>query len=87
MSSATGNQRRASILEILGAWLHLWTPPRDVAIPPVPWRKLALGFGVAASLLGIALAVMIPRIDEGKESVPPRRAPSRRAAPPPTARA
>jgi hypothetical protein len=53
--------------EILGAWLHLWTPPRDVTIPPVPWRKLALGFGVGALLLGIALAIMIPRINEGKE--------------------
>ena len=45
MSSATGNQRRASIPEVIGAWLHLWTPPRDVVIPPVPWRKLALGAG------------------------------------------
>ena len=68
MSSATGNQRRASIPEVVGAWLHLWTPPRDVAIPPVPWRKLAIGFGVGAVVLGVALAVMIPRINEGKET-------------------
>lgn len=66
MSSATGNQRRASIPEVLGAWLHLWTPPRDVVIPPVPWRKLALGAGVGALVLGVALAVMIPRINDGK---------------------
>jgi hypothetical protein len=68
MSSATGNQRRASIPEVVGAWLHLWTPPRDVLIPPVPWRKLAIGFGVGALVLGVALAVMIPRINEGKET-------------------
>jgi hypothetical protein len=67
MSSATGNQRRASIPEIVGAWLHVWTPPRDVAVPPVPWRKLAVGFGVGALVLGVALAVMIPRINEGKD--------------------
>ena len=62
--------------EIVGAWLHLWTPPRDVTIPPVPWRKLALGFGIFALLLGSALAVMIPRINEGKET----RAAEQRAA-------
>jgi hypothetical protein len=67
MSSATGNQRRASIPEVVGAWLHLWTPPRDVVIPPVPWRKLALGAGIGALVLGVALAVMIPRINDGKE--------------------
>jgi len=34
---ATGGEmpRRASIFEIVGAWLRLWTPPRDVEIPPV----------------------------------------------------
>jgi hypothetical protein len=68
MSSATGNQRRASIPEVVGAWLHLWTPPRDVVIPPVPWRKLAIGFGAGALVLGVALAVMIPRINDGKET-------------------
>ena len=76
MSSATGNQRRASIPEVIGAWLHLWTPPRDVVIPPVPWRKLALGAGIAALVLGVALAVMIPRINDGKE----RRAAQERVA-------
>ena len=68
MPGATRNQRKASVPEILGAWLHIWTAPRDVTIPPVPWRKLGIGFGIAAVLLGIALAVMIPRINEGKET-------------------
>jgi hypothetical protein len=67
VQSATGNQRRASIFEIVGAWLHVWTPPRDVEIPPVPWRKVAIWAGVGVVVLGAALAVMIPRINEGKE--------------------
>ena len=61
-------QRRASILEIIGAWLHIWTPPRDAEIPPVPWRKLAIGAGIGAVVLGVFLAVMVPRINDGKES-------------------
>src|SRR5262249_292513 len=44
------------------------TPPRDVEIPPVPWRKLAIWGGVAVLVVGAALAVMVPRIDSGKNS-------------------
>jgi hypothetical protein len=58
--------RRASVFEILGAWLHIWVPPRDVEVPPVPWRKLAVGTGIAVVVLGIALALLVPRIDHGK---------------------
>ena len=47
-------------------WLHVWTAPRDVEVPPVPWRKVAVLTGVGALLVGIALAVMIPRINAGK---------------------
>lgn len=60
--------RRASIFEIVGAWLRLWTPPRDVEIPPVPWKKIALWTGVAIVVVGAALAVMVPRIDSGKNT-------------------
>jgi hypothetical protein len=66
MDGTAGNQRRASVLEILGAWLHIWTAPRDVEVPPIPWRKVAVLTGVGALVVGIALAVMIPRINEGK---------------------
>ena len=67
--TATGGdtQRRASRFEVLGAWLRLWTPPRDVEIPPVPWRKLAIGGALAAAVCGGALALIIPAIDQGKE--------------------
>ena len=61
-------QRRASIPEIIGAWLHIWTPPRDAYVPPIPWRKLAIGAGIGAVVLGAVLAVMVPRINEGKDS-------------------
>jgi hypothetical protein len=66
MEGTAGNQRRASALEIVGVWLHVWTAPRDVEVPPIPWRKLAIWAGVGAVVLGIALAIMIPRINEGK---------------------
>ena len=58
VAETTGNQRRASILEIVGVWLHVWTAPRDVVIPPVPWRKLLLwgGAGMAISLGMVGLA-------------------------------
>lgn len=67
MDGSAGNQRRATVFEIVGAWLHVWTAPRDVEIPPIPWRKLALWAGAGAVVLGVALAIMIPRINEGKE--------------------
>jgi hypothetical protein len=57
---------KASRLEILGAWLGLWTPPRDVVVPPVPWRKV--GAGVAAlAVLGVVAALTIaPAVDDAK---------------------
>lgn len=59
-------EQKANPFEILGAWLHIWTPPRDVRIPPVPWRKIAIGTGIGAVIVGIALAIMVPRIDSSK---------------------
>jgi hypothetical protein len=58
---------KANPFEIIGAWLHVWTPPRGVEIPPVPWRKLAIGTGIGALIVGIALAILVPRIDETKD--------------------
>ena len=53
--------------ETVGAWLHLWTPPREVEVPPVPKRKLAIGALIAAVVLGAAAAVAVPAIDSGKK--------------------
>ena len=61
-------EKKASPFEIIGAWLHIWTPPRGVEIPPVPWHKLAIGTGIGALIVGIALAIMVPRIDANKLS-------------------
>jgi hypothetical protein len=67
---ATGGEtpRHASVPEIVGAWLRVWTPPRDVDIPPVPWRKLAYWTVAGLVVLAAALAVLVPRIDSGKHS-------------------
>jgi hypothetical protein len=58
---------KASKLETLGAWLGLWTPPRDVVVPPVPWGKVAL----AAAGLAVAIAAFAvfaaPAIDDAKD--------------------
>ncbi|MDA0183371.1 hypothetical protein OJ997_23880 [Solirubrobacter phytolaccae] len=60
-------EQKANPFEILGAWLHIWTPPRDVRIPPVPWRKIGLYSLVGAVIVGIGLAIMVPRIDSSKD--------------------
>ena len=41
--------RRLGRLEILGAWLGVWTPPRGAAVPPVPWRLIAAARPLLAS--------------------------------------
>jgi hypothetical protein len=44
-------------LELVGAWLRIWTPPRGAVIPPVPWRRLA---GIAAALgAGLTLVAVL----------------------------
>jgi hypothetical protein len=61
-------RRRASVPEIVGAWLRIWTPPRDVDVPPVPWRKLAVGAVVLALVCAGAAAAIVPAIDHAKQS-------------------
>jgi hypothetical protein len=45
--------------EILGAWLRLWTPPREAVVPPVPWRKVAIGGGLVLAAAVVALVVLL----------------------------
>jgi hypothetical protein len=45
--------------EILGAWLRLWTPPRDAVVPPVPWRKVAAGGVLVLVAAGVGLAALL----------------------------
>jgi len=60
-------RRRASLPEVIGAWLRVWTPPRDVDVPPVPVRKLAIGGAVAVLTIAGATALIAPRIDDSKQ--------------------
>ena len=79
-SAQTPQPRRANVLEIIGAWLHIWVPPRDAVVPPIPWKKLGIGFGVAAVVFAIALAIMVPRINTTKRETAARRAAEQRQA-------
>jgi hypothetical protein len=45
--------------EILGAWLRLWTPPREAAVPPVPWRKVAVGGVLLLAAAVVAVVVLL----------------------------
>ena len=58
---------KATKLETLGAWLGLWTPPRGVVVPPVPWRRVGL-LAVALTVIGAIGAVTVaPAIDDAKD--------------------
>jgi hypothetical protein len=52
--------------ETLGAWLHIWTPPRDAVVPPVPKGKLAVAVVVVAVAVGGAVLAVAPGIESGK---------------------
>ena len=56
--------RKLSRWEVLGAWLRLWTPPRDVDVPPIPWRALAIGGAVLAVLAVLVVTVGIPAVQD-----------------------
>jgi hypothetical protein len=64
--SASQSPPRLSRFETVGAWLHLWTPPRDAVVPPVPWRRIGIGAAIAVVVLGALAAWLIPRIDRAK---------------------
>jgi hypothetical protein len=50
--------------EIVGAWLHIWTPPRGTYVPPVPmWRLLA-----ATLVTAVAITVAVIVIGGWKEN-------------------
>ena len=50
-------ERRLGRLEVLGAWLGVWTPPRGAVVPPVPWRPIAAAASrpIASSAAPIAI--------------------------------
>jgi hypothetical protein len=62
---------KAGRLETLGAWLHVWTPPRDVEIPPVPWGRVVAGAAALAVLAGLVALFVAPRSTTRRPSGPP----------------
>jgi hypothetical protein len=57
---------RAGPWETLGAWLRIWTPPRDAEVAPVPRAGLAIvGLGIAACVAAV-LVFAVPPIDHAK---------------------
>ena len=58
----------------------MWTPPKGVEVPKVPWRKLALWAAVGALVLGAAAAIAVPRIDDSKKEGAAERAAQAAAA-------
>jgi hypothetical protein len=64
-------RRRAGRFETLGAWLRIWTPARDVEIPPVPWRRILL---VGLPLLAVAAAGFWLVVDDASRTKSEREA-------------
>jgi hypothetical protein len=58
---------RLSRFEVLGAWLHLWTPHRDAEVPPVPVRRILAWTLGGIVVLGGASFVVVPAIREAKQ--------------------
>ena len=52
-------QDRLSRWEVLGAWLRLWTPPREAVVPPVPWRKVAVGGALVLAAAVVAVVALL----------------------------
>jgi hypothetical protein len=66
--------------EVVGAWLHIWTPPRGAEVPAVPWRTLGLWGFAATAVLSIAAAIAVPKIDQAKRAGAAERARQQLAA-------
>src|SRR3954451_13297172 len=52
--------------ETVGAWLHVWTAPKGVEVPPVPVRKIVIGTVALALVAAVAAALVIPPLNSGK---------------------
>ena len=74
MSGRTGRRREVGRIEVLGAWLRVWTPPRDVDVPPVPVAKVAaLGAAVAVAV-ALFVVLGVPAIERSNDDAARRRA-------------
>jgi hypothetical protein len=57
---------RLSRFEVLGAWLHVWTPHRDAEVPPVPVRRIVTWTLVGLLVLGGASLLVVPAIQDAR---------------------
>lgn len=64
--SSPAGAPRAAWWEVLGAWLRIWTPPRDVVVPPLPRRAAAVAAAGLALLAGLVLLFVVPAVDDAK---------------------
>jgi hypothetical protein len=68
MSTGGETKRKASLPATVGAWLKVWTPPRDVEVAPPPSRRtLAIAAAVLVALVAGAAALIVPAIDSSKD--------------------
>ena len=58
-------RRRAGRFETVGAWLHIWTPARDVEVPPAPWRRILL---IGLPILAVAAGTFWLVVDDASET-------------------
>jgi hypothetical protein len=59
--------RRLGRLEVLGAWLGVWTPPRGAVVPPVPWRPIAIAGTLVALALLAGAVLLVPGIVRNRD--------------------
>jgi hypothetical protein len=74
---------KASRWETVGAWLRLWTPPRDVEVPPFPARRAVIAAAIALAVAVPVVVLVAGSVGEGKEegaAREQREADARRAA-------
>jgi hypothetical protein len=58
---------RLGPLATVGAWLGIWTPPRGVDVPPVPWRRLGAGAVALIAVATVGAALVWPRVQAARE--------------------
>jgi hypothetical protein len=66
------SDRKLSRWEVLGAWTRVWTPPRDVEVPPIPWRAIGIGAFVVVVVAVLVVAVGIPAVQENNRDTESR---------------
>jgi hypothetical protein len=65
--SRPSGQPKATRWEILGARLRIWTPPRDVEIPPISRRAVALSITALILAALVVVTLIAPVLDRSKE--------------------